>query len=105
MGSTLSDPFRFGDLHYCYKGIYVIFREPDKVIDIREWSICGGGGLERLFIVGFFCLVLLLFYAIATVFQLYLGSDMIHEMRKRKPQPILLPTQRIFNIPHDIGMV
>ena len=34
---------------------------------------------------------LLLFYAIATVFQLYHDSDMMHEMR-RKPEPTCLPT-------------
>ena len=33
-----------------------------------------------------------LFYAIATVFQLYLDSDMMHEMRRRKHEPTLLPT-------------
>ena len=35
-----------------------------------------------------------LFYAIATVFQLYNGSDMIYEMRRRKPEATLLPIQR-----------
>ena len=34
---------------------------------------------------------LLLFYIIATVFQLYFGSDIMYEMRKRKPEPILVP--------------
>ena len=33
---------------------------------------------------------LLLFYVIATVFQLYLGSVLMYEMR-RKPEPTLLP--------------
>ena len=37
-------------------------------------------------------LLRLLFYTIATVFQLYHGSDMMHEMRRRNPEPILLPT-------------
>ena len=46
-----------------------------------------------------------LFYAIATVFQIYHGSDMMYEMRSRKPEPTLLRTQRIFNLPHHIGMV
>ena len=32
---------------------------------------------------------LLLSYAIATVFQLYLSIDMIHEMKRRKPKPIV----------------
>ena len=49
-----------------------------------------------------FCLVascLLLFYAIATVVQLYHGGDMIYDMRRRKPKPTLLPIQRILNPP------
>ena len=41
--------------------------------------------------------------AIATVFKLYLGSDMIFMMR-RKPKPTLLLTQEIFNLQHDIGI-
>ena len=48
---------------------------------------------------------LLLFYVIATVFQLYLGSDMIDEMTRRTPEPTLLPTKVIFNLLHHIGMV
>ena len=47
----------------------------------------------------------LLFYAIAAVFQLYHGGDMIYKMRRRKPGPTLLPTQGIFNLPHHVGMV
>ena len=35
---------------------------------------------------------LFLSYAIATTFQLYHGSDMMYEMRTRKPKPMLLPT-------------
>ena len=35
----------------------------------------------------------LLFYGIATVFQLYHGSDMMSEIRRRKPEPTLLLTQ------------
>ena len=42
-----------------------------------------------------FLFVLLFFYAIATVFQLYLGGYMMYEMRGRKPDPTLLPTQGI----------
>ena len=49
--------------------------------------------------------MLLLFYAIATAFQLYHGSDMWYEMRRRKPEPTLLATQAIFNLPHHVGMV
>ena len=46
----------------------------------------------------------LLFNAIATVFQLYFGSDMMYEMRRR-PDPTLLLTQRIFDLLHHEGMV
>ena len=46
-----------------------------------------------------------LFYAIATLFQLYHGGDIMHEMRMRKPEPRLIPTQGIFNFPHHIGIV
>ena len=48
-------------------------------------------------------LLCLLLYATATVFQLYHGSDMMYE-RRRKPDPTLLPTEGIFNLPHQIGM-
>ena len=48
---------------------------------------------------------LLLFYAIATLFQLYLGSAQMYEMSRRKPKPTLLLTQGIFNLPRHIGMV
>ena len=30
---------------------------------------------------------------------------MMYEMRRRKPEPTLLPTQGTFNLPHHIGMV
>ena len=48
--------------------------------------------------------VVLLFYAIARVFQLYLGGDMMYEMRRKKPKLALLSTQVIFNLLHHIGM-
>ena len=51
---------------------------------------------------GFF--LFLLFYAIATVFQLYLNNDMMHENRRRKAEPTLLLTQGIFNLLHHIDM-
>ena len=51
--------------------------------------------------ISFVCL--LLFYARATVFQLYQGGDMIYE--KEKAQAYTLLTQGIFNLPHHIGMV
>ena len=46
-----------------------------------------------------------LFYAIATVFQLYYGSYMMYEMRRGKPRPTLLPTQGIYKLPHHTSMV
>ena len=48
---------------------------------------------------------LLLFNAIATVFQLYYASDMMYEMRRRKPEATHLMSQGTFNLPHQIGMV
>ena len=48
---------------------------------------------------------LLLFYGLTTVFQLYHGSDMMYESRRRKSKPTLLLTQGIFNLPHHIGKV
>ena len=52
----------------------------------------------------FFLNVLLLFHATVTVFQLVIGSDMMQEMRRRKPDYALLLTQGIFNLPHPIRM-
>ena len=52
-----------------------------------------------------FARLVLLFYAIVTVFQLYHGGDMMHEMRRRKSKPMPSPTQEIFNLPHHLGMV
>ena len=46
------------------------------------------------------CLLLLF----ATVFQLHHGSGMMYEVRRRKADPTLLPTQGIFNLLHPIGM-
>ena len=51
-----------------------------------------------IYIYVFVCLFTLLFYAVATVFQFYLGNDMMYEMRRRKPKPTLLQTQGIFNL-------
>ena len=47
---------------------------------------------------------LLLFYATATVFQLYRHGDIMYEMM-RKPGSTLLPMQGTFNLPHHIGIV
>ena len=33
------------------------------------------------------------------------GGDIMYEMRRRKSEPTLLPTDRIFNLPHHIGMI
>ena len=45
------------------------------------------------------------FFAIATIFQLYHGSDTMYDMRRRKSEPTFLLTQWIFNLPHHIGMI
>ena len=58
-----------------------------------------------LFVCFCFVFALFLFFAIATIFQLYLGSDMMYDMGRRKPKSTLLPTQRNFNLPHHIGIV
>ena len=52
MGPTLNGPFRevgwFMELEYHCNGIVgVIFWEPNKAIDMKELSICGGGRFER----------------------------------------------------------
>ena len=41
----------------------------------------------------------------ATGFQLYHGGDMMYETGRRKPEPTLLLTEGIFNVPHHIDMV
>ena len=43
-----------------------------------------------------------MFYAIVTVFQLYFDIDIMYKIRRRKPEPTLLPIQVIFNLPHSI---
>ena len=45
-----------------------------------------------------------LFYAIETVFQLYHGDDMMYELSRKKPDPTLLLTQGIFNLPHQLAI-
>ena len=61
-------------------------------------------GLTLLVIEPTECFAFLLFCTIAKVFQIYLGSDMMYEMKRRKPEPTLLPIQGTFNLPHHIGM-
>ena len=53
----------------------------------------------------FIIVCLLLFYATATIFQLYHGGDMMYEIRRRNPEPTQLLTQGNFNLPQHIGMV
>ena len=43
--------------------------------------------------------------AIGTSFQAYFGGEMMYEMMKRKPQPMLFLAQVIFNLAHHIDMV
>ena len=50
-------------------------------------------------------LVFLSFYATVTIFQLYLGGDMMYEMQGRKSEPTLLLTQGIVKLPHHINTV
>ena len=52
---TLNGPYRevvsLGGLEWRYNGtVWVIAMDPNKEIDIVEWSICGGEWLE-----GFYC--------------------------------------------------
>ena len=44
-------------------------------------------------------------YTIAAVYQLYHGVGMMYEMESRKPDPIHLLTQVIFNLPHRTGII
>ena len=40
--------------------------------------------------------------AIAKLFQLYHGDDMMYDIRRRPPDPTVLLTQGMFNLPHHI---
>ena len=51
-----------------------------------------------------FVVVLLLCFAIASVFQFYLGSAVKYQMR-RMPEPTFSWIQGIFNLPPHIGMI
>ena len=57
---------------------------------VIKCSMCDFGSIDLCLL----CL-LLLFYTLATVFQLYHGGAMMYEMRRRKPEPTLLLNQRI----------
>ena len=48
---------------------------------------------------------LVMFHAIAIIVQLHLGGDMMYDMKRRKPETTLLPTEGVFNLRHHIGMV
>ena len=49
---------------------------------------------------------LLLFYAIAPVFQLYHGGDMMYEIREKKPEPTLFTNSKDLLLTSDVyGMV
>ena len=52
----------------------------------------------------FHCFCLLLFYSIATLFQLYLDGDLMNELR-RKPAPTCLAPAGLFKSAHNVGMV
>ena len=51
MGSTLNAKFREVVMLGSYNGIiaWVIDWDPNKVIDIGQWSICGSAQLERFY--------------------------------------------------------
>ena len=59
MGLTLNGLFREVvnlELEYCDNGIlWAIVWDPNKVINIGEWVMCGGGWLER-----FYCMLYIL---------------------------------------------
>ena len=41
---------RFRELEYRHNGVvWAIIWDANKAIDIGEWLICGGGGLERVY--------------------------------------------------------
>ena len=78
MGPPLNGPFRevVGlELEYHYNDItWAIVWDQNKAIDVGEWSICGGGWLERfynMYIVPIYreivCLLLLYVLATSTV--------------------------------------
>ena len=73
--------------------------EQKSFICVQHWTILDKHIMIK-YIVG-----LLLFYAIATVLQLYPRIDMMYEMRRINTDPTLLPTQGIFNLRHHISMV
>ena len=44
----LRNLFGYMELEYPYSGIiWMVIWDPNKAIDIGEWSICGGGRLQR----------------------------------------------------------
>ena len=51
---------------------------------------------EEVPLCAYVCFVCLFLCATVTVFQLCIDSDMMHEIRRRKPKRTLLPMQGIF---------
>ena len=50
-------------------------------------------------------IVVVLHHSTRFQLDLYIGSDMMYEIMKRTPEHTFFPTNRIFNLPHHIGMV
>ena len=63
--------------------------------------------MPRLIILWTSLFVVVVLHHSNSIFVIYHGGDMIkkYEMRRRKPEPTLLPTEGIFNFPHHIGIV
>ena len=80
----------------------IIDLETDKEIPLLiDKSLIGISNLRQ----SLQSVCLLLLSAITTLFQLYHDSNMMYEIRRRKPEPTILLTQWIFNLPHHIGIV
>ena len=60
----------------------------------QQVSIIASDQPNNFFFASSFGFVCLLFYAIATVIPLFQGGDMMYEMRRRKSEPTLFPTER-----------
>ena len=90
------------DIIYAYICVFLILGASEHVGALLVTKRAGGGATGPISVVDYR-------YAVnifaATVFQLYHGGDMMYEMKRRKPEPTLLPTQGIFNLSHHIGMV
>ena len=69
-----------------------IFITPTTVVMCKEIPGAVAQLVERRLPGGNQMVLFLLFYTLATVFQLFHRGDMIYEMRRRKPKPTLLPS-------------